>query len=110
MHVRKICLLKIEEIPCPSFCFYFLIHFFVIHKACNFFFQGKSNLGYLSHARVEWSACVYIARRLDPTDELYIFFDASYLLHYENQRQNDETICPPQDGDLDSQANKTLTV
>lgn len=74
-----------------------------------FFFLERSNLGYLSHAKAEWFTCAHIAKRLDPTDELY-FANASCLLHYEQQRHDEETICPPQDGDLDSQATKTLTV
>ena len=38
-------------------------------KGFFFFHQGRSNLGNLSQARVQWSACAHIAKRLDPTDE-----------------------------------------
>ena len=77
--VRKISLLINKDISCIFFVSSLLHGLYIMWmgKITAIFFssfhQGKSNLGCLSHTRVECYSCAHIAKRLDTTDELYIF-------------------------------------
>lgn len=98
--VRKISLLKNKEISCI---------FFLYHPSS----MGCISCGWekLATCRTrEQNAIPVLILRKDWIPPMSCIFHASCLLHYEHQRQYEETICPQQDGDLDNQANKTLTV
>ena len=74
--IRKISLLKNKAISCIFFCI--ILPPWVVYRVDGkitviFFTKANFQLEYLSHARVDWYACAHIAKRLDPTDELYIF-------------------------------------
>ena len=76
----------------------------------DFFHQGQLPVG-IPVAREGRLVCLCSYSEKTGSHRWVVYFsDPSYLFHYEHQRQDEETICPLQDGDLDSQANKTLTV